>query len=293
MLDISIISGLVAMFSWGIADFIQSKVVRQMGSYKTMYIGNIVWIIFVLPFAFFISLKISITNLILLFVGSVMQVFAIYNFYQSMKIGEVSIVTPISGSYSIITVLMLLLLLGQKLNLMTISAIFILIIGIILTSTDLKKIKHIHTVKGVKEAVIALLMWGSYFFFVEVVAKDITFFLHFPATDGLTVFFYSGVFIGFSSLIFSILHKGQTKLRDLKKNNIFWFVLVAQLIYTVAWAVINYGVSVGNTALITTISSLYPAITVILALIFYKEKLVLNQKIGILIILIGLILISL
>ena len=60
MLDISIISGLVAMFSWGIADFIQSKVVRQMGSYKTMYIGNIVWIIFVLPFAFFISLKISI-----------------------------------------------------------------------------------------------------------------------------------------------------------------------------------------------------------------------------------------
>ena len=293
MLDISIISGLVAMFSWGIADFIQSKVVRQMGSYKTMYIGNIVWIIFVLPLAFFISLKISITNLILLFVGSVMQVFAIYNFYQSMKIGEVSIVTPISGSYSIITVLMLLLLLGQKLNLMTISAIFILIIGIILTSTDLKKIKHIHTVKGVKEAVIALLMWGSYFFFVEVVAKDITFFLHFPATDGLTVFFYSGVFIGFSSLIFSILHKGQTKLRDLKKNNIFWFVLVAQLIYTVAWAVINYGVSVGNTALITTISSLYPAITVILALIFYKEKLVLNQKIGILIILIGLILISL
>ena len=293
MLDISIISGLVAMFSWGIADFIQSNVVRQMGSYKTMYIGNIVWIIFVLPFAFFISLKISITNLILLFVGSVMQVFAIYNFYQSMKIGEVSIVTPISGSYSIITVLMLLLLLGQKLNLMTISAIFILIIGIILTSTDLKKIKHIHTVKGVKEAVIALLMWGSYFFFVEVVAKDITFFLHFPATDGLTVFFYSGVFIGFSSLIFSILHKGQTKLRDLKKNNIFWFVLVAQLIYTVAWAVINYGVSVGNTALITTISSLYPAITVILALIFYKEKLVLNQKIGILIILIGLILISL
>ena len=94
-------------------------------------------------------------------------------------------------------------------------------------------------------------------------------------------------------MIFSILHKGQTKLRDLKKNNIFWFVLVAQLIYTVAWAVINYGVSVGNTALITTISSLYPAITVILALIFYKEKLVLNQKIGILIILIGLILISL
>ena len=134
---------------------------------------------------------------------------------------------------------------------------------------------------------------GILFFFVEVVAKDITFFLHFPATDGLTVFFYSGVFIGFSSLIFSILHKGQTKLRDLKKNNIFWFVLVAQLIYTVAWAVINYGVSVGNTALITTISSLYPAITVILALIFYKEKLVLNQKIGILIILIGLILISL
>ena len=171
MLDISIISGLVAMFSWGIADFIQSKVVRQMGSYKTMYIGNIVWIIFVLPFAFFISLKISITNLILLFVGSVMQVFAIYNFYQSMKIGEVSIVTPISGSYSIITVLMLLLLLGQKLNLMTISAIFILIIGIILTSTDLKKIKHIHTVKGVKEAVIALLMWGSYFFLLKWLLK--------------------------------------------------------------------------------------------------------------------------
>jgi drug/metabolite transporter (DMT)-like permease len=293
MLDISIVAGLVAMISWGIADFLQSTVVRKIGTYKTMYIGNVVWVLMILPFGFFVDLSVTFSNLILLVLAGLVQVVAIYNFYKSMKIGEISIVTPISGSYSLVTILLLIVLLGQKLSALTIFSIILLIFGIVLTSTDLKKLKHIHTVKGVKEALLALLFWGLYFFITELIIKDTTFIFHFPETNGLTVFFYSGLSIGFSVGIFGFINKGFIRIKELIKKKLFFRINLIQFIYVLAWVVVNYAISKGNTALITAVSSLFPAVTVILALIFYKEKLVFNQKLGILTILIGLFLISL
>ena len=54
----------------------------------------------------------------------------------------------------------------------------------------------------------------------------------------------------------------------------------------------SIGISVSLVSLVAVISSLYPLIVVILARIFLKEKLFSIQKIGIVAILLGLVLIS-
>jgi len=55
----------------------------------------------------------------------------------------------------------------------------------------------------------------------------------------------------------------------------------------------NMGISTEFVSIVAPISSAFPVVTIILAYIFLKERMVLNQKIGAVLILTGLILISL
>ena len=294
MLPISILAGLIPMFSWGIADFIQSVVIRKLGTYKTMFIANLFGLAFTLPFLLFFSVSIALPNLMLLVIGGICQTIAIYNFYRSLEIGEVSIVTPISASYTVITVLLLVLFLGQSISLFTFIAILMLVSGVVLVSTDLKKIKSMHAVRGVKESLITLMMWGIYFFILELVSNDITLFgVNFPATHYISVFFFSNISFGSFLMLFALYNKGIPKKSEFKDKMPFFILFCSTVLYTLAWLVLTYGFTVGDASIITPISSLYPAIIVTLAMIFYKEKLVLNQKVGILTILLGLVLISL
>ena len=92
---------------------------------------------------------------------------------------------------------------------------------------------------------------------------------------------------------YSLYRKGMVTKKDLKNKKIQLIFFICGIIYTIAWIIVNYSISAGFVSIVTPISSLSPAVIVILAVIFYKEKLVLNQKIGILTILSGLFLISL
>ena len=294
MLSISIIAGLIPMVCWGFADFLQSTVIRKLGVYKTIFLSNVMVLLMTIPFAFFSDLSVAYSNLFILFFGGITQTFSIFFFYESMRKGEISIVLPISASYPIITVLLLWSLLGNTIGFVTGLSILILILGVMLISTDLKKLKHLHTVAGVRESVYTLLLWGFYFFVLEVASKKTLLFgIDFPEMTFMSLFIYSYIFTSIFMLVFSIIKKGVLTKKDLKKNKkIVFREIYIQIIYLVSWLVLNYGFILGRAELIAPISSLYPAIAVILAIIFYKEKLVFNQKIGILTILLGLFLIS-
>ncbi|MEK6917310.1 MAG: GRP family sugar transporter [Nanoarchaeota archaeon] len=294
MLSISIIVGLIAMFSWGIADFLQSVAIRKMGTYKVMFLSNIFGLLMTFPVLFFIMPQIALSNMLLLLLGGIMQTAAIYFFYTSMKKGDISLVAPISASYPIVTILLLRIFVGQTISIITLIAILMLIFGIVLTSTDLKKIRQMHTVAGVKESLITLMLWGIYFFVLKIVSDNITLFgINFPETHYLSIFFFSNIAMGIFMMLFSVSNKGIPTKKDLKDKTVLLILFSTSVIFTLAWIILTYGFTIGDASIITPISSLYPVIIVMLAMIFYKEKLVLNQKLGILTILAGLVLISL
>ncbi len=278
------------MLSWGIADFLQSIALKKLTTAQVIFVSNLFFVILTLPFAFFVDLHISLSSLIVVLIGSLFMSAGMVMFFESMKIGEVSIVSPISASYPIITVLLLITLLGHKLSIITLIAILIMMLGIALASTDLKKIRHIHTVKGVKEAVLALLFFGMYFFLLELLSSDVKFFLDFRAMDPYTLFFYTSLFNGLALLIYGFFKKGKLDIKEIKSAVVY--MLSAEIMYIIAWIALTYGFTYGDSAVITAISSLFPAITIILALIFFKEKLVKNQYLGISLILLGLFMVS-
>jgi drug/metabolite transporter (DMT)-like permease len=287
MLSIGILMGLIAMLCWGVADFLQAIPIRKIGSLKTMFLGSllglIITIIFFIYYLLIGKFSITSTDFILLCIGALFDSMAIYFFLRSFEIGEISIVAPISASYSFVTITLAILFLGERLSFAKIIATIVIISGIMLTSTDLRKLKSLHTVKGVKESLVALFGWGIYFFIIGIVSKTI---------DFMNLFIVTGLVNGLIMSGFAAVKGGIVKLKDLNSNLSLIFIANA-VIYTIAWFAINYGVTKDLVSLVTPVSSLYPAITVILAVLVFREKLLSNQKLGILTILAGIFLISL
>jgi len=69
-------------------------------------------------------------------------------------------------------------------------------------------------------------------------------------------------------------------------------LIVIGVLNVIAFLSYDLGVTYGYTAMVAPVSAASPIITVSLALIFLKEKLALDQKIGILLVLVGIILLA-
>jgi len=224
-----------------------------------------------------------------------MYTLGLYFYYQGIEIGgEVSILSPIQGSYSIITVFLAVLFLKETITFTKIIAILLILLGILFTSTDIRKLKHLRSKKGVSYAVYAMILMGLQFFIMGIVSKDITMFgFYSEPMDYISLYFFSTIINPTLFIILAVAKKQIPTMKEVKTKNIPLILIVTSIMFAIAWIALNYGLSFGQVSLLVPVSSLNPAITVLLAAKFYKEKLVLNQKLGILTILAGLFLISL
>jgi uncharacterized membrane protein len=231
----------------------------------------------------------------LLLLAGIAIVFALYFYYKGIEQGgDVSVLSPIQGAYSWITVVLSFLFLGEEIFFMKILSIFLIVVGILLTSTDIKKFKYIKSEKGVRLALMAMFLLGLQFFLMGVVTKETTLFgLHSVATDPINLFVFSNSINPAIFILLAIFKKEIPTYKEIKLKQVYPIIILSSIMFTFAWLVLNYGLSLGQVTLLIPISSLNPAISAILAVIFYKEKVVFNQKLGILTVLLGLVLISL
>jgi len=299
MLSIGIIAGLVAMFCWGIADFIQAVLAKKLGTPKTVLISNsigmvvniaMILVFFSLGYGYVLN---RVESSILIF-ACLLQAVASFAFITAFEKGEVSIVAPLSGTYSLVTVLLAVFILGEVLTLYKIISIIFIILGIVLVSTDFSKLKNLHTVNGVKEVLVAVLLWGVYFFLLAYI-KDMYLLRAGVESSklilGMNIYLMTSLFGGIFSILIALMLKAAIKREDIKSNTAVLF-FANLILYTAAWIAVNVGLVTELVSLLAPVSSLYPAITVLLAAIVLKEKLVKNQYIGLVTILAGIFLLG-
>ena len=279
-------AGLIVMICWGCSDFILTIPIRKIGTTKTIMGRNIMIILLTIPIAVYLVINdrmaVSLINFLVILISSLLFILGYYFFMRGFEIGSLSLVSPIGGAYSVITVFLALIFLGESLSAMKLFAIFLMFLGVFFTSTNLAEIKNIRSQKGLKEALLAMVGFGVSMFVLGFVSKQM---------DSLTLFVYVSFSQATFFIILSLAKGGSLKKRDLNKKLSFIFV-IQPIIVNFGWFFYIYGISQDLVSVVTPISSLLPGVTVILALIFYKEKLVNNQKLGILGILVGVYLIS-
>ncbi len=281
---LGILFGIVAMIGWGVADFFVAKAVRKANVLKTFVWSQIIGLVlFLIIFLLFFKFPIiSFSLLGILLIAGFLGVVPLLAYYKGLQIGAVSIISPIAASYAAVTVVLSLIFLNETLTALQAIGIILAILGAILTSFkfhDLIKLRLKNFAAGVKYAVIAMLGWGVLIIFIDILVSKLGWFLPIFLIKAIIVFY---------ALSYSFIAKKNISF----PKHVGLFIILIGFLESMGFLAFGAGISLEYTAIIAPVSSVYPAITIILARIFFKEILDLNQKIGIAAVLLGLVLLS-
>src|SRR5438128_2840520 len=95
-------------------------------------------------------------------------VIAVAALYRGLALGPVAVVAPVVASYVVITVILVVIVLGERLTLAQILAASMVFVGVVLTSTDARELRVTfgRPVPGVRIGLLATLgfgMWSAVF----------------------------------------------------------------------------------------------------------------------------------
>jgi drug/metabolite transporter (DMT)-like permease len=286
-LDFGIALAVAAMVSWGVADFLAKKAIDQVG-YRTSIVINqtVAFVPILLIAAIFFKMPIF-TPLLAgeTVLAGVTGVIGYIFFYRGFGKGNVSVVAPITASWSVITVLLAAFLFAETLSSLQIAGVIAVFVGVFFASTNFAELKK--NVKiggwsaGATDAVVAMVAWGISYAMLKPITSAVG-----PV---LALFLLKVIAV---AALFSWTGVTKTKV-SLPAKAIFLLLAVAGALDFLAYLAFNFSLSTQYVSVASAIVATAPAVTIALAYIFLKERIVRNQKLGIIAILIGLVLIAL
>lgn len=283
-IPLGIIFGIIAMIGWGTADFFVAKAVRKTNVFKTFVWSQIIGLIlFFLIFSVFFKFPIlSLATIGIILIAGFLGTISYLAFYKGLQVGKVSVISPIAACWAVVTVILSLIFLNETLTVLQAIGVSLAILGAVLASFrlhDLLKLKLRKLATGLEYAIIALLAWGVYFVFIDVLVTELSWFL--PM-----------LFIKTVAVFYLLIYSGATKKNISFPKNVKFFIILIGILEVIAFLSYGIGVASEYTAIVAPIGAAFPMVTIILARIFFKETLDVNQKIGIVSVLTGLVLLS-
>lgn len=282
----AIIFALISYFTWGSGVFAEAIAARRLSPYSlTFWSFTLSFIVtsFYAPFAIGslvgLTFGIFILNLVLAFGGIL---FGTLVYYEALRIENRALVGTIASSFPMVTVVLSIVFLGEKVSGLQIIAILLVFIGLFLASFDLSGIRKgkFSLSKGILFAIIAMFMWGIYFAFIKIPVSKIGWF--WPNYIAFLTF----------PLLLLYLRIKKKRLEKPTENNVFIPLIVSTLFVRIAEFSYNLGISKGLVAVVAPIAGANSTLFIILAFLILKDPIKRQQVIGIITTLIGIVLLS-
>ena len=280
---LSILSGIVGMFGWGIYDFLGGVFAKQIGPFKSFFWSQLAGLIsaLLLAFVFTISIHVPILVIILFPIAAIVYSAGYLFFFKGFEIGNVSIVAATMNLWAVFTMLFAFIFMRQRLSTIQALGVLMIISGATLVSLNWSDIRNqrFQLSSGVKEAVLGAFFFGIFWNISEIISEEVGWLL-----TTLLVKFGIILFL----LMFSVFVKREIGLTKTTTKTKTMIVLMG-MIEAGAVALVNYGLTIGDAILITPIASALSIVTIILAIIFLKDKITKLQGFGIIMAIVGII----
>ena len=282
--------GLIAMVGWGVSDLIAAYLSRKVGSFRTFAITRVMGLVLILLLAalFLRPVVLSPSTILMVLVTAFVGLVANLSYYKGFTIGEVSVMSPIASTYPVVTVLLSVLLLKESLSPLQVAAVKLGHSG--LRSDFGQAYKRAqpqgqagHARCRVCRAGFAGL--GSPDAAGGVLANSIGWYLPILLVNLATVLLY-------------LLPASRLYRKDLafpmKGTVASVLLLSAVMVLFDTTGMLSYSAATTVTyiAIVATVSSIYPVITILLARAVFKERPSANQRIGICMVLLALFLLA-
>lgn len=276
---ISITLSIFACFGWGIADFIGGLKSRNLSTLSILLISSVTGtIVLSLILSFMRSPLPDDPILMWAILAGPVGLMAMYLLYRSLAIGTMSILAPI-GATGVILPVIWGVFHGDSVSGLSMVGITIAILGSIMAAME-RGIRgnQIKSTKGVGLAVCSAAFVGLYFILMDAACS------HNPIWASM-IMRASALCVLALLLVFAEVNVNIGMAH-------FPYIVLMGILDTMAAFCFAIATSKGMLSEVAVISSLYPAVTVILSAVIVKEKIHRIQYSGVVLALIGVMLIS-
>jgi len=273
-----IIYGLLSAVGWGAADFTGGIASRRTGAYRTVFYSEIIGL-------FFILLAVSITQearpswstLLMAGTAGAIGTIALLTLYYALSIGKMSIATPVSALMAAALPVLAGTMMAGFPGALTFLGFGASLAAIWLISREEGNQKNIIThINDLRMPLLAGIGFGTYFILMHRAAQTATFWPMVASRSG-------GILI---MLVYIVVQR-----RPWRVEQGAWLYIVINSLLDVGGNTLFLLASQnGRMDVAAVLSSLYPAITVLLAALILKERVARTQSIGILLALFAIIL---
>jgi uncharacterized membrane protein len=285
-----VIYGLLAAIGWGTTDFLAAVSGRRLGSLPALAVSQLVGI--VLATALFLVNGQGVASLHglvwFLIANGVIAMVAYSLHYRALELGPVAVVSPVGAGYAVVGFgLAVLLLPDETPGPVAILGGIVTIVGVFLVSANLPALRAgLHErPPGLWWAVGSAVGFGVAGFILGVIAKD--------SNDWIATLFTTRVVLVLAYIPLLVarrrtFHKvaGATAIAYVAAAAAGAFDLMGVASYSA-------GATRGFLSVVLAASAVFPAIAVALSVVFLKERLVVNQYVGIAVVIGGLLLLAL
>jgi drug/metabolite transporter (DMT)-like permease len=200
--------------------------------------------------------------------------------YRALAIGPIAVVSPVVASYAALTVLLIVVFLGERLTGGQGVAIGVTFVGVIVASTDFGEVRRTlgRPSQGVRYGLLAtggFAVWG--FLYAAAVR----------ATDGLGLILTLRAFSVLLLIAYVVARR--TSFAPLRDRRALSLIVVVGVLDTGANVLLSLGIASGFASFVMTGSGAYPLIPALLAISVLRERLAPNQYVGVAVLVAGLV----
>lgn len=272
------------MFGWGLYDFLGGVFAKQIGAFKSLFWSQAAGLVSILVLAvvFRSSFNVPVLAVILLPIAAVLYSVGYLFFFKGFESGNVSIIAAAMNLWAVFTMAFAFIFMGQRLSAVQTLGVAMIISGAVLASLDWRNIESqkLQLSAGVRETLVGAFFFGVFWNVSEIISEKIGWLL-------TTLYVKFGIILFL--FIFSLLVKQESRLARASTKTKY-VVSIMGIIEAGAVALVNYGLTFGDAILITPIASALSVVTILLAIIFLRDKITIIQGLGIITAIIGIIL---
>ena len=280
------IFGLAAALGWGLADFFGALSGRRIGSIGAVMSGQLLSAVFmtVVLIATGTSLAPLGPDVWLLVLNGGAAAFAYLTHYKALELGPVAVVSPIGAGYAVVGVALAILILGERPTGLALIGAGIAVVGVALVSTDLKKLREgiHHHLPGLWWAVAAAIGFGVAGFLLGWISDRAGWIAGLWGSRVAQVAFFVPLVVVF-----------RKELSRVRPGFGLWVALLAGAADILGVVTFSAGSERGLNSIVLASSAVFPLIAVTLSVIVFKERLVANQLVGVVLVVGGLLLLGL
>jgi len=272
---LSILTGIAGMFGWGLYDFLGGVFAKQIGPYKSFFWSQLAGLVSILLLGLLTAPSINVpSNVAIWFpVAALLYSAGYLFFFKGFEVGNMSIIAATMNLWAVFTMLFAFTFMGQRLSTLQTVGVLMILTGVTLASLNWSEIQQrkFQLSSGVKEAIAGAFFFGIYWNVSEIIAEEVGWLVSTALIKlGIVIFM----------IVFSLVSKHEIGATDTSRKTMS-AIFVMGMVEAGAVAIVNYGLTIGDAILITPIASALSIVTILLAIIFLKDKITRFQGLGI------------